>query len=77
MAEMTLKGVIQSGMCIACGACRAADSSIRLELSEKRQIFEPTSAGDADAATVCPSVKVDYDKLLELIFERDRVISWW
>ena len=63
-----LGDVIQSGMCIACGACTLADESVKLELNERRQIFEPTSKGSMMAASVCPSVEVDYDELCHFVF---------
>jgi coenzyme F420-reducing hydrogenase beta subunit/polysaccharide pyruvyl transferase WcaK-like protein len=55
-----LSEVIESGMCIACGACAHADPSIELELDDEKQIFQPTHAGNALAAAVCPAVEVDY-----------------
>jgi coenzyme F420-reducing hydrogenase beta subunit/polysaccharide pyruvyl transferase WcaK-like protein len=55
-----LKPVIESGMCIACGACAHADPTIRLELDDLKQIFEPSHPGNATAAAVCPAIEVDY-----------------
>lgn len=55
-----LSGVIDQDLCIACGACVHADPSVKLELHPEKQIFEPTHASNADAASVCPSVQVDF-----------------
>jgi coenzyme F420-reducing hydrogenase beta subunit/polysaccharide pyruvyl transferase WcaK-like protein len=52
--------VIASDMCIGCGACAHADPTIRLELDEVKQIFQPSHPGNASAAAVCPAVAVDY-----------------
>ena len=63
-----LSGVIQSGMCIGCGACEMVDASVRVSLSPSRLIFEPDSAGGTDAASVCPAVSVDYEGLHQYLF---------
>lgn len=63
-----LDDVKSSGMCIACGACCAADPSISLKLNDARQIYEPASAGGPLAATVCPSIEVDYEELHRFVF---------
>ena len=68
----SLAGVIESGMCVACGACCAADPSVALALAPARQIFQPTSTGGVAAASVCPSIEVDYADLQEFVFgQRD------
>jgi coenzyme F420 hydrogenase subunit beta len=64
----SLQGVIDSGMCIGCGACEMVDSSVRVSLQPKRLIFEPETAGSADAAAVCPAVSVDYEGLQNYLF---------
>ncbi|MBW2232895.1 MAG: glycosyltransferase, partial [Deltaproteobacteria bacterium] len=63
-----LSGVRREGMCIACGACRAVDDRIQLQVDPKRLIYEPDSAGDRRAAEVCPSTKVDYEQLHRFVF---------
>ena len=52
--------VIDSGMCIACGACVAADASLALVLDEQRLMYRPSHASTAIAAAVCPAVGVDF-----------------
>lgn len=63
-----LSGVISSGMCIGCGACEMADGSVRVELNTRSLVYEPTSAGSAAAASVCPAVSVDYTGLQDWLF---------
>jgi len=63
-----LSGVISSGMCIGCGACEMADSSVRVSLNPSRLIYEPESAGSQMAASVCPAVSVDYAGLQSYLF---------
>ena len=63
-----LQGVIDSGMCIGCGACEMVDSSVRVSLNSKRLIFEPETAGGEQAASVCPAVSVDYEGLQKYLF---------
>lgn len=55
-------------MCIACGACRAADPNVVVQLNVMRQIFEPNSPGSDVSVSVCPSIKVDYGALSEFVF---------
>ena len=63
-----LRGVLENDLCIACGACVFADPSLQLELHPEKLIFEPTHAGNADAAEVCPAVEVDFARLQDLLF---------
>lgn len=63
-----LSGVISSGMCIGCGACEMADSTVRVTLNPSKLIFEPETPGSARAASVCPAVAVDYDGLHSYLF---------
>lgn len=58
-------------MCIACGACRAVDSGIRLQLEPKRLVFEPHIDSGPAAAEVCPSVEVNYEALQRFVFGMD------
>ena len=64
----SLQGVIDSGMCIGCGACEMVDTSVRVSLNPKRLIFEPETAGGEQAASVCPAVAVDYEGLQKYLF---------
>lgn len=69
MTEATdLRDVRASGMCIACGACCAADPSVSLELSPEWQIYQPASNGGMQAAGVCPAIAVDYQRLHQFVF---------
>ncbi len=63
-----LQGVLDNDLCIACGACAMADPSLDLRLHPDKLIFEPTHAGNADAADVCPAVEVDFTRLQDLLF---------
>jgi len=49
--------------CIGCGACTAADASLRLTLSADNRCYEPDGPGNAAAVAVCPAVEVDYAAL--------------
>jgi hypothetical protein len=42
-----------------------------------RRLIENLSAGEDSEFFSLYEGDVDYDKLLDLIFEYDRVISWW
>ena len=63
-----LSGVIASGMCIGCGACEMADSTVKVSLNPKKLIYEPETAGSQAAADVCPAVAVDYEGLQKYLF---------
>ena len=63
-----LSGVISSGMCIGCGACEMADSSVKVTLHPTRKIYQPETPGGPEAAAVCPAVKVDYEGLQSWLF---------
>jgi coenzyme F420-reducing hydrogenase beta subunit len=63
-----LQGVIDSSMCIGCGACVFADPSLKLELDPVKLIYQPSHASNADAASVCPAVQVDFAGLQDQIF---------
>lgn len=63
-----LQGVIDSGMCIGCGACVAADGTVALTLDTSRLSYRPSHASDARAASVCPAVGVDFGMLHEKVF---------
>ncbi len=57
-----LEPVIRGSLCIGCGACMAVEPALRLHLNAKTLMYEPTDPGGADAASVCPSIVVDYAK---------------
>jgi coenzyme F420 hydrogenase subunit beta len=63
-----LSGVLASDLCIGCGACVFADPSLELHLDPVKLIYEPSHAGNAAAASVCPAVQVDYRGLQERLF---------
>ena len=63
-----LQGVLDNDLCIACGACVFADESLSLHLHPEKLIFEPTHAGNAAAAEVCPAVAVDFADLQARLF---------
>lgn len=64
----SLAGVIESGMCIGCGACEMVDNSVTVSLNAKKLIYEPDSPGGSAAAAVCPAVAVDYVGLQNYLF---------
>lgn len=63
MDEPDLQVVLDNDLCIACGACVAVDPTLDLALDPVKQIYEPTHASNSRAASVCPAVAVDYDRL--------------
>ena len=63
-----LSGVIAQSMCIGCGVCEHADPSVTVRLHPKKLIFEPDGRGNADAAGVCPAVRVDFADLQARLF---------
>jgi coenzyme F420-reducing hydrogenase beta subunit len=73
-ADLSL--VIENDLCIACGACVLADPSIELRLDPRKQIFEPSHPGNAAAAAVCPSIKVDFDDLQARLFPGSPVAEY-
>jgi coenzyme F420-reducing hydrogenase beta subunit len=68
-----LSQVIEGGLCIGCGACLAADSSLELVLDEVKQSYRPSHPSGAAAASVCPAVSVDFDLLHEARFPGKQV----
>lgn len=66
--KRNLQQVIDSAMCIGCGACIAADPTLTLELDPVRQTWRPSHASTSAAADVCPAIAVDFDFLHEQIF---------
>ncbi|MEX2588153.1 MAG: Coenzyme F420 hydrogenase/dehydrogenase, beta subunit C-terminal domain [Actinomycetota bacterium] len=73
MTPSNLLPVIDSGMCIGCGACVAADPSLRLEFDERNQMWQPNGPGNAEAVGVCPAVQVDFEHLHEKLFPGQEV----
>ncbi len=63
-----LSPVLANDLCIACGACVAADPSLELRLDPVKKMYEPTGPGNAVAASVCPAVKVDFVDLQNKLF---------
>lgn len=60
--------MIDSAMCIGCGACVAADATLALELDPNRQTWRPSHASNRLAAEVCPALGVDFDFLHQRLF---------
>jgi coenzyme F420-reducing hydrogenase beta subunit len=63
-----LQAVLDHDLCIACGACIAANPSLKLFFNDMKQMFEPDGPGDEAAASVCPSIRVDYEGLQNFCF---------
>lgn len=63
-----LNQIRESGMCIACGACSAADKTIKLEIDKYHEIYSPNK-NSAIGSSVCPSINVDYLKLHNFKFK--------
>lgn len=63
-----LAAVLETGMCIGCGACVAVDQRLELVFDERNQIWQPSGVGGEDAAGVCPAVQVDFDDLQSRLF---------
>ena len=72
VSDTNLQPVIDNDLCIGCGACMAADPSLALRLDEVKQIFEPSHASNALAASVCPAIAVDYGALQEARFPGEK-----
>lgn len=73
MTPKNLIPVLDTGMCIGCGACVAADPSLSLELDADNQIWQPNGPGNAAAAAVCPAIRVDFDRLHKQVFPDQEV----
>jgi coenzyme F420-reducing hydrogenase beta subunit len=73
--ERDLQNVLASDLCVGCGACVAADKSLRLTLNSEKQMYEPSGPGNTDAAAVCPSVQVDYAFLQRKLFGQGAEIT--
>jgi len=63
-----LSSVIESGMCIGCGACVAADDTVSLTLDSATLSYRPSHASNERAASVCPAISVDFEFLHERVF---------
>ncbi len=71
--HLDLSAVLESDMCIGCGACTMADRSLTLELSPDSLIYQPNGLGNPAAAAVCPAISVDFDHLHEKVFPGSEV----
>lgn len=69
----TLQDVIESGMCIGCGACEMTPEPVELVLDPQSLIFTPATPGGPDAASVCPAIAVDYAGLHDYLFPEEPV----
>lgn len=67
-AKKDLSSVIESHMCIGCGACVAVDPQLELVLDETALLYQPNSNGGKKATSVCPSISVDYAGLHKKVF---------
>src|SRR5680860_102519 len=63
-----LQEVIEHDYCIGCGACTMCDSDLDLVLNQEKGMFEPSGAGNEEAASVCPAISVDYTQLIDDVF---------
>lgn len=63
-----LRVVLENDLCIGCGACVAASPGLSLKLDPKKLMYEPDGVGDERAAAVCPSIRVDYERLHGALF---------
>ena len=68
MPEKDLTHVINHDLCIGCGACAMADPSLDLVLHPRKLMYEPSGKGNEAAASVCPSVHVDFKGLQDRLF---------
>ena len=60
---VSLQEVLDSSMCISCGACLAVDPELEMTFDLRTMMFQPDGPGSRAAASVCPSIRVDYDQL--------------
>jgi len=68
-----LSDVIDSEMCIGCGACVLADESVELILDPDSLTYRPSTVGNPAAASVCPAIEVDFEALHEFVFPGEPV----
>ena len=73
MIANDLSPVLETGMCIGCGACVAAEPSLSLQLDAQNQIWQPDGPGGAVAASVCPAIQVDFERLHGQVFPEQEV----
>jgi len=71
-----LRAVIESDMCIGCGACAHAVPTIRLQFDDVKQMYEPSHPGNELAASVCPAVQVDYAGLQARRFPSAQITAY-
>jgi coenzyme F420 hydrogenase subunit beta len=66
--HLDLAAVLESEMCIGCGACTMVDPSLELVLDGDSKTYRPTDLGNPAAASVCPAITVDFDALQTAVF---------
>jgi coenzyme F420 hydrogenase subunit beta len=65
--------VIDSEMCVGCGACLMADPELDLVLDPDSLCYRPTTVGNPAAAAVCPAIEVDFTRLHQFVFPDSQV----
>jgi len=71
--QSDLKEVLKNDLCIGCGACVHADPRLKLELHPEKLFYEPNGEGGEAAASVCPSIRVDFADLQSRLFPGARI----
>jgi len=66
--QTDLTEVLKNGLCIGCGACAVVDNDIYLEINSHKLMYEPSNTGGEKAASICPSIAVDFEWLHEKLF---------
>ncbi len=63
-----LQVVLDSDLCVGCGACTAAEPGLKLHLHPEKLMYEPDGPGGERAASVCPAIQVDFAGLQQRLF---------
>lgn len=66
--QKDLREVIRNDLCVACGACVAAEEGLQLRFNREKMMYEPSEPGGKAAASVCPSIQVDFEWLHRALF---------
>lgn len=74
--QKNLSAVIDHNWCIGCGVCTIVDQKLSLELDPTKQMFQPSDVSGAEAASVCPAICVDYERLHQAIFPESQVTEY-